>query len=291
MEELAETPPRFERRPHDAAPDALRLEELAFRSLGDQRIGAYLASWRDDWPRPVIVHGHGYGGPTGEVAWRWVRAGAHVCGIDVRGFGRSAHGAQERSPWGYILSGAESPETSVLRGAVCDYLRGAEVACEALGARASRIVLHGGSFAGGLATIAQALRPPVDLLVLQAPSLAWTEARVRLCRAGSGREIAEYLRARPAQAAGTLRTLAFFDALHFAPAVAASAIVGLGERDDVVPAITIAALFQRLAGPRELVRLPIAHSSSPLERRWEQFEARWLRLALEGLPSGFGQAP
>ncbi len=132
--------------------------------------------------------------------------------------------------------------------------------------------------------------PPLDLLVLQAPSLAWTEARVRLCRAApAGKSPNSCAPGR--QAAGTLRTLAFFDALHFAPAVAASAIVGLGERDDVVPTITIAALFQRLAGPRELVRLPIAHSSSPLERRCEQFEARWLRLALEGLPSSFGQAP
>lgn len=288
--ELDGTPPEPQRRAAEVAAVAgCRLEELAFRSLGGQRIGAYLASWEDDRPRPLIVHGHGYGGPVDEVAWQQVRAGAHVCGIDVRGYGRSAAGAQERSPWGYILSGVDSPETSVLRGAACDYLRGAEVALEALGPRVSRAVLHGASFAGGLATIAEALRPLADLLVLQVPSLAWTEARVELCRKGSGREIARFLSERPAQAATALHTLSFFDALHFAPAVTAPAIVGLGERDDVVPAMTVQALSERLAGPRELVRLPVSHSPSPLQRCWEEFEARWLGMAVEGLPVKFGR--
>jgi cephalosporin-C deacetylase len=146
------------------------------------------------------------------------------------------------------------------------------------------VVLHGASFAGGLATIAEALRPLADLLVLQVPSLAWTEARVELCRQGSGREIARFLSARPHQAAAALHTLSFFDALHFAPAVTAPAIVGLGERDDVVPAMTVQALSERLAGPRELVRLPVSHSSSPLQGHWEEFEARWLTMAVEGVP-------
>lgn len=283
--ELDGIPPEPQREPAEiAAPFGCRLEELVFHSLGGQRIGAYLASWQDDRPRPLIVHGHGYGGPVGEVAWQRMRAGAHVCGIDVRGYGRSAAGAQERSPWGYILSGVDSPETSVLRGAACDFLRGAEVALEELGPRVSRLVLHGASFAGGLATIAEALRPLADLLVLQVPSLAWTEARVELCRQGSGLEIARYLSARPDQAATALHTLSFFDALHFAPAVTAPAIVGLGERDDVVPAITVQALYERLAGPRDLVRLPVSHSSSPLQRHWEEFEARWLTMAVEGPP-------
>ena len=191
--ELDGTPSEPQRRPAEiAAAAGCRVEELVFHSLGGQQIGAYLASWEDDRPRPLIIHGHGYGGPVGEVAWQRVRAGAHVCGIDVRGYGRSAAGAQERSPWGYILSGVDSPETSVLRGAACDYLRGAEVALEALGPRVSRVVLHGASFAGGLATIAEALRPLADLLVLQVPSLAWTEARVKLCHQGSGHEIAHF---------------------------------------------------------------------------------------------------
>ncbi len=244
LEALDATPQELKRRPAAGAVEGCLLEEITFLSLGGQRIGAYLELAGRE-PRPLIVHGHGYGGPTREVAWQRVRAGAHVCGIDVRGYGRSAAGAPERSLWGSVLTGVDAPETSVLRGAACDYLRGAEVARQALSDRVSRLVCHGSSFAGGLATIAQGVRPLADLLALPVPSLAWTEARVALCRVGPGREIARYLSERPERATAVLCTLSFFDALDFAPAVTAPTIVGLGERDDVVPAVTIEALFGR----------------------------------------------
>ena len=112
---------------------------------------------------------------------------------------------------------------------------------------------------------------------------------MRLAREGSGREIRRFLEAHPARAAATLRTLSFFDAAAFAPRVSSPALVGVGREDPVVPAPTVLALYERLAGPRELVRLPVSHSSSPEEERWDDFEARWLRLALDGVDERFGR--
>ncbi len=261
---------------------------LSFRSLGGARIGAYLARSTASGRRPLIVHGHGYKSPGAELSRRWLRAGVDVCGVDLRGFGRSARAVSDLAPGGYVLTGIESPERSVLRGAACDYLRGVEVALTLCEPTASRLILEGTSFTGGLATMAQAVRPRADLLVLRVPSLAWTEARMRLSRSSSGEELRRYLAVHPERAAATLRTLAFFDALHFAGRVTCPTLVGVGERDEVVPACTVRALYERLGGPRELMRFPVSHSDSPEEQQWERFDERWLALATDGVPPDFG---
>ncbi|MBW3603613.1 MAG: acetylxylan esterase [Actinobacteria bacterium] len=74
-----------------------------------------------------MVHAHGY---RAQVTPRveWVRAGCHVLGFDIRGFGRSVDAVVSPSPDGWLLTGARRPETSVLRGAVCDYVRALQVA-------------------------------------------------------------------------------------------------------------------------------------------------------------------
>ncbi len=265
------------------------LDTLAYQSFGGARIGAYLARSRTGGPRPLIVHGHGYTSSGAEISRHWLRAGADVFGIDLRGYGRSAGAVAGLAAEGYILTGAESPEHSVLRGAVCDYLRGVEVALTLRGSRVSRLILQGTSFTGGLATIAQALRPRADLLVLRVPSLAWTEARMRLARASSGLELRQYIEAHPERAVATLRTLGHFDALHHAGRVTCPTLVGVGERDDVVPACTVMALYERLAGPRELMRFPVSHTGSPQEQEWQRFDDRWIEIAADGLPSDFGR--
>jgi cephalosporin-C deacetylase-like acetyl esterase len=108
------------------------LLEVDFCSLGGARIRSYLLRWTDDAPRPLIVHAHGYGARY-DVRWDWAQAGFHVAGVDVRGFGRSQSALPEPSPYGWILTGASAPETSVLRGAVCDVVRLGEVAAALLG--------------------------------------------------------------------------------------------------------------------------------------------------------------
>lgn len=47
-----------------------------------------------------------------------------MVGFDVRGFGRSVAAVPMPSPEGWLLTGAHRPESSVLRGAVCDYVLG-----------------------------------------------------------------------------------------------------------------------------------------------------------------------
>jgi cephalosporin-C deacetylase len=285
--ELDRVPPAV-RRAAAVSRFGLRLETLAFASLGGARVHGYLLHHADGAPRPLVIHSHGYGGQI-TPRWTWARAGLNVVGVDVRGWGRSRDALPSPSRWGYVLTGIESPEHHVLRGAVCDYLRTIRVGRDLLGATVTRTVLHGASFAGALALMAEALAGVADLLALAVPSFGWAEGRRLFATSGSAGEINRYLERRPEHAAEDLLTvLRYFDPVNFAGLVRCPTLVGVGVVDEVVPAATVLAIAARLAGPHELMRFPVSHSRRPEERRWRAFERSWLRLAVAGVPADFG---
>jgi cephalosporin-C deacetylase len=82
--------------------------------------------------------------------------------------------------------------------------------------------------------------------------------------------------------------LRYFDPVNFAGLVRCPTLVGVGLIDEVVPAPTVLAIAAHLGGPYELMRFPVSHSCTPEERRGRAFERRWLKLALTGVPDGFG---
>ena len=123
------------------------LLKLSFRSLGGVRVAGYAILWRDEEKRPLVVHSHGYGSSC-SLQWIWARSGYNVVGVDIRGFGWSRAAAPDISKWGYVLTGIETPESSVLRGAVCDYAQAVQVARQLCKASITGTVLHGISFSG-----------------------------------------------------------------------------------------------------------------------------------------------
>jgi cephalosporin-C deacetylase len=290
--ELGRVAPNASSYPLESEVPALGFERLDFDSLGGVRVSGYAIRWKDGAPRPLVVDSHGYEGEL-EPKWHWARAGVNVVGVEARGYGRSKGALPSRSPWGYVLTGIESPEEHVLRGAVCDYVRAVEVGREILGASVLRTVLHGASFAGGLAVMAESILQFADLLVVAVPSFGWAEGRRLLVKEGSGDEINRYLEAHPGREEDLMLVLSYFDPTNFAGGVRCPTLVGLGMEDNVVPAPTVYAIADRLGGPREVMELPVSHTERPEEKLWERFEAYWLRLALEGVPTDFGkkQAP
>ena len=251
---------------------------LTFRSLGGIEITGYSIAGHEDEPRPLIVHSHGYGSRC-DVQWKWAEQGFNVVGIDIRGFGRSAAAVPVLSRWGYVLTGIASPETSILRGAVCDYLRAMNIARDLFAGRTLRCVTYGFSFAGGLALMAEALGGASDLLVVGVPTFGWTEGRYFLVKSGSGAEIARYLKERPEDTEDVMLVLRYFDAMNFAGMISCNTLIGLGLRDPVVPAETVYSIANHLTASCEIMEFPVSHTTMPEERRWEQFEARWLAIA------------
>lgn len=286
--QLSEIHLDLRRSPRSAPGGRTVAHDLAFRSWGGQLIRGYAITWDDGVPRPFVVHAHGYQSQAVPRV-EWVRAGCHVLGFDIRGFGRSAAAVPTPSPAGWLLTGAHRPETSVLRGAVCDYVRATEVAA-ALGVPTLRAVSHGVSLAGGLALMAEAVAPHADLLVLGVPTFGWAEGRRLLVERGSGAEVAAFLERNPQYPEDDLQTvLSYFDTAALASAIDCPTAIGIGVVDRVVPFPSVQAIVRRLRAPLEVMTFPVSHDAGPAMRAWDRFDERWLTLALHGLPAGFGR--
>lgn len=286
--ELGRIPPAVSREPLGSEDPALAFERLSFDSLGGVRVSGYVIRWNDEVPRPLVVHGHGYGGGL-DPMWHWARMGVNVLGVESRGYGRSGDALPSPSRWGYVLTGIESPEKHVLRGAVCDYMRAVEVGKEILNPLVSRTILNGTSFAGGLAVMAESILQAADFLVVAVPSFGWAEGRRLLVEDGSGQEINSYLETYPEREEDVMLVLSYFDSMNFATEIRCPTLVGLGLEDNVVPAPTVYAIVNHLRVPHQVVRLPVSHTELPEEKLWDRFEAYWLRLAVEGVPPNFGE--
>ncbi len=269
----------------------LRGRKLRFSSLGRVRISGYAVSWRDDRPRPVVIHAHGYGGRVA-VQWLWARSGLNVVGFDARGFGGSFHAVPEPSPCGYMLTGIGAPENHVLRGAVCDYVRAHQVGSELFGNRTKRTVFQGFSFSGALALMSEAITGSASLLAMGVPTFGWHEGRLRLAESGSAVEVRRYLDSQPSERNRVMRTLSYFDSMNFAPMVECPTLAGYGRKDTVVPPETVQAILGHLRCRRETMSMPISHTDEPEEAVWDHFDAAWIEMAQQGVPSGFGtEAP
>jgi cephalosporin-C deacetylase len=188
------------------------------------------------------------------------------------------NGSSQTFEVGYVLTGIETPESLVLRGAVCDYARAVQVARQLCERSIPRTVLHGFSFSGALALMAGALSGAADLLALGVPTFGWAEGRHFFVKAGSGAEVGRYLQARSDEAEDVMLVLRYFDPVNFADLISCSALLGVGLKDDVVPPATVYAIANHLRGPVEIMTFSVSHSSEPEEQRWEEFEARWLEL-------------
>ena len=272
----------------ESRPNGLCLQWLSYESFGGATIQAYLLKWPDDKPRPLVIHTHGYIGQC-DIMWPWAERGMHVLGFDIRGKGRSRSAIPVYSDDGFVLTGIESHRTSVLRGAVCDYVRAHEVALHLLNNEPASTVFFGTSFAGALAMMAAAITQVPDLLVAGVPSLGWAEGRRQLVQNGSGREINQYLLRHPEQTTQVMNALSYFDTMNFADLIECAALIGLGLRDDIVPAPTVYAIVNHLKCRHEIREFPVSHSSDPQEVLWESFDNEWLELATAGIPDSFGR--
>ena len=72
-----------------------------------------------------------------------------------------------------------------------------------------------------------------------------------------------------------MATLSYFDPVNFAASVRCASIVGVGLRDDVVPAPTVYAIINHMRPAPEVYELPVSHTREPEERHWAVFDRHW----------------
>lgn len=265
------------------SPEGARIAPVRFASLGACDIQGFLITLDDSdraptgspVRRPLVVTTHGYNGQCNPVleARHTLTCGADLFCFDVRGFGLS-RSACEVDPRGHILTGLTDPRTSILRGAVCDYVRAAEVA-QLLDAGGGGVVFHGRSYGGALAFLAQGLTARAAYLAVALPTFGWVDGRRRLVTRGSGQEVNDHLSRHPRLEAGAMATLRYFDTVNVADRIACPTLIGVARRDEVVPAATVYAIANHMDPPPDVVELPVGHSTDEEERRWIDFDERW----------------
>jgi len=281
--------------------DALALGELSCCEV-DSWGGAKIKLWfsADKRPadsegvRPLLVTSHGYGGSMDpERVRRLSTLGFDVVAVDARGFGLSRDALEAISPDGYLLTGADTKEDCILRGAVCDFLQAYRAGQRFFGASAP-VVFQGFSFAGGLCTMAAGVlglgsvaglkgMPALPhLLAPGVPTFGDLDRRIVMCEEGSGRELADYLRANPSKREQVLSVFRYFDAAYFAPHVSDESaslqiIAGVGIYDPVVPAETVFPVLAGFRAPVKLFEMPCSHTELEEEREWVRWESAWIK--------------
>ncbi len=266
----------------------LTYDQLSFTSLGQVGISGYLLAHNTSEPRPLVIHSHGYNSQY-DVMLNWANRGCHVLGIDFRGFGRSQR--LTLASGSYVLTGIDSPHTSILRGNVADLVQAMRIGRMLLGDRAASMTLYGFSFGGAMALMAATLDTSADLVVAGQPTLGWHSERLRLSHAGTGAELRRFLERSPRKRSDVMDTLNYFDTLHFAARAKSATLIGIGLDDVVVPSRSVIAVSNHVAASRFEARiLPVAHSDDPRESLWKEFDDEWLTFTMDGLPEDFGDA-
>jgi cephalosporin-C deacetylase len=171
---------------------------------------------------------------------------------------------------------------------VADFLQAQRAARELLEDRLTSVNFAGFSFGGALALMAAALSREPRFVAVGQPTFGWNRERRRLALGGSTQQINEYIARYPWRLDAVMRTLEFFDTVHFAPLIRADVLVGIGLDDNVVPSRTVLAIVNHLTSRVEVRLLPVSHSHDPREHLWREFHEEWLGYIANELPAEFG---
>lgn len=245
------------------------LYEVEFNSLGEVRVGAWISVPADGvYSRGVIV-GHGYGGRSAPEP---AIPGPPAVSIFpcARGFNRSANPRFPSEASLHVLHGIENRETYIHRGCAAEIWSAASVLIEQFPAAAKSLHYFGSSFGGGIGALAIPWDARFHRVFLDVPSFGNHPVRVRIPCCGSGESIRLYFEIHPE----VLETLAYFDAATAARFIRIPAFVAAALADPAVPPAGQFAVYNALAGSRELFVRSTGHPNVPAED-----EALYLQLA------------
>lgn len=271
--EARQTPLQIETRPIRSWRPDLEVFEIEYTSRQGARIGGWLTRPRGSRPRRGVVVGHGYGGrdaPDFDLPGPPATA-IFPC---LRGQSRSATPAIPELAAGHVLSGIETRETYVHRGCAADLWCAASALIEIAPEAADNIHYMGGSFGGGIGAMALAWDSRFKLGFLSVPSFGNHPLRVTLPCTGSGESVRHYYKDRPE----VLDVLAYFDSAVHAGRIGIPVLCECALFDPAVPPPGQFAVYNALAGPKELAVRQAGHFSYPAEAD----DNRRLREALEG---------
>lgn len=233
----------------------IRVFEVEFNSLDGVRIGGWLTQPRDEPIERGVVVSHGYGGREGPDFHLPFRRAALLFPC-ARGISRSACDNFSSNPLRHVLHGIRQRETYILGSCAADTVWcAASALLELFPIAAQRLDYLGISFGGGVGALALPWDERFHRAHLNVPSFGHHPLRLACPCVGSGEAVRAYQR----HTGRALETLRYFDAATAARHLHIPLHIAAARFDPAVPPPGQFAIYNALAGHRELFVLQAGH--------------------------------
>lgn len=232
-----------------------RVFSVRFNSVDGFQVGGWLTRPRDAAVERGVVVGHGYGGRDGPD-FHLPLPRAAVIFPCARGLSRSARPDLPAAPDAHVLYGIERPESYIHGGCAADTVWcAASALLELFPMAAQRLDYLGISFGGGIGALALPWDERFHRAHLNVPSFGHHPLRLTLPCVGSGEAVRRYQQ----HTGRVLETLRYFDAAVAARYLKIPVHVAAARFDPAVPPPGQFAIYNALAGQRELFVLEAGH--------------------------------
>ncbi|MDD2768872.1 MAG: acetylxylan esterase [Methylococcus sp.] len=238
--------------------------DLSYRSTAGVTIGGWAVVPAHGRISRGFVVGHGYGGRGGpdlDLPFD----DAAILFPCFRGISRSRCAGIPEAPYQHVLCGIESRDRYVLGGCVEDLWLAVSALIELFPAAADRIGYLGISFGGGIGALSLPWDPRIHRAHLNVPTFGHHPLRLELPTVGSGEAVRRCQNAH----GNVMASLAYYDAASAATCTAIPVQVAAALFDPAVAPPGQFAIFNALAGPKELFVLEAGHFDYPGKREQE----------------------
>ncbi|MDT0464875.1 acetylxylan esterase [Streptomyces gibsoniae] len=246
---------RFE--PVETRLRTVQVYDVTFAGFGGHPVKGWLTvPAATDEPLPTVVEFVGYGGGRAlpHMHLLWASAGFAHFVMDTRGQGSTWGGGDTPDPVGsapavpgFMTRGVEDPETYYYRRLFTDGVRAVEAARAHPLTDASRTAAVGASQGGGITIAVGGLVPDLVAIAPDVPFLCDFPRATTLTDRQPYREIGTYLKTHRGRTEPVLRTLSYFDGVHFAARGRAPALFSAALEDQTCPPSTVFAAFNAWA--------------------------------------------
>lgn len=253
-ERLATLPVRIEVsvvQPYNAG---FQVQIVRFESTEGFWIGAWLLTPLNLPVRAGLVVGHGYGGRDGPDVFL-PRADAAYLFPCFRGMSLSKRAGVSDNPAFHVLHDIDKPTRYLLGGCVEDVWMAVAALLSIFPEVAGHIGYQGTSFGGGIGAMALPWDGRIQKAALNVPTFGHQALRLQLPTIGSG----EAVRAFERRHGHVLETLQYYDAALAAQYVHQAVHVAAALFDPAVAPPGQFAIYNSLAGPKQLFVLEAGH--------------------------------
>ncbi|MCZ4511104.1 acetylxylan esterase [Streptomyces sp. ActVer] len=243
---------RFE--PVEAHLKNVKVFDVTFAGFGGHPVKGWLTlpAWANT-PLPTVVEYIGYGGGRGlpHTHLLWASAGFAHFVMDTRGQGGAwGGGGDTPDPVGsapaypgFMTRGVDAPENYYYRRVFTDGVRAVEAARSHEFVDSERVAVVGSSQGGGISIAVGGLVPDLSAVAPDVPFLCDYPRATTLTDRDPYREIGNYLKTHRGRTEQVLRTLSYFDGVHFATRGSAPALFSAALEDQTCPPSTVFAAF------------------------------------------------